>query len=63
VLLDPFEEELHLPAAAIQVGDAQCGQAKMIGQEYEALVDLRIGVLDAMFSDLNASHPSTFGHY
>jgi hypothetical protein len=37
----------HLPAAAIQVGDARCGQAELIGQEYQALVGLRIDVLDA----------------
>ena len=33
--------------AGIQIGDAQCGQAKLIGQEYEVLVGLRIDVLDA----------------
>ena len=47
MLFDPFEEELHMPATAIEVGDAQCRQAELIGQEYEALVGLRIDVLDA----------------
>lgn len=30
-----------------KVGDAQCGQGELIGQEYEALVGFRIDVLDA----------------
>ena len=47
VLFDPFEKELDLPAAAIQVGDAQCGQGELFGQEYEALVGLGIDALDA----------------
>jgi hypothetical protein len=47
VLIDPFEEEFDLPAAAIQIGDAQRGQRELVGQEHEPLVSLRIDVLDA----------------
>jgi hypothetical protein len=47
MLLDPFEKELDLPTAAIQIGDAQCGQRELIGQEYNALAGLRIDILDA----------------
>ena len=46
MLFDPFEEQLHLPAAAIQLGDAQGWQGKLVGQEDEPLVRLRIAVLD-----------------
>ncbi len=47
VLLDPLEEEFDLPAAAIQIGDAQSRQGELVGQEYQPLVGLRIDVRDA----------------
>ena len=33
VLLDPFEEEFHLPAALVQFGNRQAVQDKVVGQE------------------------------
>jgi len=38
-LLDPFEEQFHLPAGLVEAGNGQRGQFKVIGQEdEEALV-------------------------
>ena len=45
--VDRDEEELDLPPTSIQIGDAQCGQAELVGQEYELLAGLRIDVRDA----------------
>jgi len=36
--LDPFEEEFHLPAAFVKLGNDQCRQRKVVGEENEALV-------------------------
>jgi len=33
MLLDPFEEKFHLPAAVVQLGDRQCRQGEVVGQE------------------------------
>ena len=33
MLLDPFEEEFHLPAAIVESGNAQGGQGEVVGQE------------------------------
>src|ERR1017187_1172035 len=37
MLLDPFEKEFDLPAAAVQFGDRKRGQDEIVGQEYEGL--------------------------
>src|SRR5258707_12234729 len=37
MLLDPFEKELDLPAAAVQFGDRKRGQDEIVGQEDEGL--------------------------
>src|SRR5258708_13744653 len=37
MLLDPFEKELDLPAAAVQFGDRKRGQGEIVGQEDEGL--------------------------
>ena len=35
VLLDPFEEQLYLPAIFVKCGDGQWRQDKVVGQKYE----------------------------
>lgn len=35
MLLDPFEEQLHLPATLVQCGDDQRRQARVVGQNYQ----------------------------
>ena len=47
MLLDPLEEQLHLPTAAIQLGDRQGGQDEVVGQEDQPLAGLRIVESDA----------------
>ena len=42
VLLDPFEEQLDLPAAFVDLGDGKRGQREVIGQELESLAGLLI---------------------
>ena len=37
VLLDPFEEQLHLPALPVQVGDQLGLQCEVVGQKRDAL--------------------------
>jgi hypothetical protein len=46
VLLDPFEEQFHLPAAFIELGNSNGGQVKVISQEYQHLPVLRVSVSD-----------------
>jgi hypothetical protein len=47
VLLDPFEEQLDLPTAAIQLRDRQWWQGEVVGQKDESLLLLRIEVTNA----------------
>jgi hypothetical protein len=47
VLLDPFEEQLDLPAVSIQVGYRLCRNGKVVGQEVECLASGRIVIFDA----------------
>ena len=42
ILLNPFEEQLNLPASFINVGNSAHGQCKVVSQEY--VMDARIGV-------------------
>ena len=44
VALDPFEEQLHLPAAAIDVGHRLGGDKKVVGYEDEPLVEFGVEV-------------------
>src|SRR5258708_32681307 len=37
MVIDPFEKEFHLPAAAVQFGDGERGQDEIVGQEYQGL--------------------------
>jgi len=54
MLLDPLEEQFHLPAAAIELGDRECRQLEVVGEEHERLALLglepnapqRLGVAD-----------------
>ena len=34
VLLDPLEEQLDLPSAAIQLGDGKCREIEVVGQKH-----------------------------
>ena len=42
MLLDLFEEQLHLPAALVEGGDGQWWQGRIVGQEDQVLVCFRI---------------------
>src|SRR5258708_10452921 len=54
MLLDPFEKELDLPAAAVQFGDRKRGQDEIVGQEDEGLGGFRILKADAAQRGLEA---------
>ena len=60
MLLDPFEERLHLPAALIQRGNGQRRQCRVVGQKYQRLARHGVVVSDAsqMFGIL-AGHVKT----
>ena len=47
MLLDPFEEEFDLPAAAIELGDGQRRDGEVVGQEDQPLAGLGIAITDA----------------
>jgi hypothetical protein len=42
MLLDPFEEEFDLPAAAVKLGNGERRQDKVVGQEDQRLGGLRV---------------------
>src|ERR1039458_4361697 len=42
VLLDPFEEQLHLPTALVEQGDGQGGEREVVGQKDQVLARLRV---------------------
>ncbi len=46
VLLDPFEEQLHLPATLVQRGNGQRWQARIVGQKHQRLARLGVFVSD-----------------
>ena len=46
MLLDPFEEKFHLPAALVQLRDCQGVQDKVVGQKNQTLAGIRIDILD-----------------
>src|SRR5664280_3051327 len=74
MLLDPFEEQLYLPAFAIKFRDSQSRQGKVVGQKNQFLVfllvvisyspeSLRIiflGIIDMQSNDLVAFYPRRF---
>src|ERR1700677_1429658 len=47
VLLDPFEEQFHLPAALVKFGDRQRVQDKVVGDKDQAFSRFGIDILDA----------------
>jgi hypothetical protein len=47
VLLDPLEEQLHLPSAPVQGANGQRRQHKLVGQEHQVLAGLGIAIADA----------------
>src|ERR1700681_1518615 len=47
MLFDPFEEQLDLPTAAIQLRYGQWRQAEIVGQKDESSIGLRIAVANA----------------
>ena len=46
MLLDPFEEQLYLPAAFVQRGNGQRRQCRVVGQKYQRLARHGIFVSD-----------------
>src|ERR1035437_4860598 len=44
MLLDPFEEQLHLPALPVDVGNRPRRKRKVVGQKLQALAPLRVEV-------------------
>src|SRR6267154_862333 len=54
MLLDPFEKQLDLPAAAVQFGDRKRGQDEIVGQEDEGLGGFGILKTDAAQRGLEA---------
>ena len=47
VLLDPFEEQLHLPAALVQRGNGQRRQRRIVGQKHQRFSRYGVFVSDA----------------
>ena len=47
MLLDPFEEQLHLPATAVQLCDPQGWQCGVVGEKFQRFVALFVMILDA----------------
>ena len=47
VLFDPLEEQFDLPSLVVQLGDHQCRQREVVGQEDESLARLGVDVADA----------------
>jgi hypothetical protein len=44
MLLDPFEEEFDLPAAALELGDRPCRRGKVVRQEDEGFAGFWIAI-------------------
>ena len=47
MLLDPFEEQLDLPTASIKLGDSDCRQREVVGQEHQPFSGFGIFESDA----------------
>src|SRR5271169_3528182 len=47
VLLDPLEEQFHLPSAPVQGANGQRRQRELVGQEYQVLAGFGIAIADA----------------
>ena len=46
MLLDPFEKQLDLPPAAIKLGDGECWQGEIVGQEHQPLAGCGVSESD-----------------
>ena len=46
MLLDPFEEQFHLPAVFVELGDGERVEGEIVGEEHQLLAGLRIVELD-----------------
>jgi hypothetical protein len=47
VLLDPLEEQFHLPAGLVDPGDGKCGKGEVIRQKFEPLPGFHVKITDA----------------
>lgn len=47
MLLDPFEKQFDLPAAAIKLGNRESGQREIVGKEHQCFARLRIFEADS----------------
>ena len=47
MLLDPLEEQFHLPATLVQFGNGECRQLCIVGQKHQFLVAFQIFITDA----------------
>jgi uncharacterized protein YggU (UPF0235/DUF167 family) len=47
MLLDPLKKQFHLPAALVNLRDGQCGQHKVVREEFQSLLGFLIEVTDA----------------
>jgi len=46
VLLDPFEEQFHLPARLVDRGDGKCRKCEVVGEKLQPLVGVGVEVAD-----------------
>ena len=47
MLLDPLEEQFHLPAAFVDLGDSKCWKNKVVGEKLEPLLRFQIEITNA----------------
>ena len=47
MLLDPFEEEFHLPSITMEIGRRLCRNDEAVGQEVERFVCLAVVLFDS----------------
>ncbi len=47
MLLDPLEEQFHLPATLVQFGNGERQQLRIVGQKHQFLVAFQIFITDA----------------
>src|SRR5215831_410753 len=47
MLFDPFEEQFHLPATSVELGNGKSGQKKIVGQKDKILVGVGVVVANA----------------
>ena len=54
VLLDPFEEQLDLPAVLVKVGDGERREREVVGEKHESFARLGVDVADAAIPSIPA---------